>query len=96
MPCSNFVFVFVEMEELKKYGTLLPPEIMGLTDEQVLELKLVDTWGEKCTPSGGYTFQKDPIGRRNGKQPNEQMQNVLAKTVEEAKACVSKVNIIFG
>ncbi|XP_027842349.1 cilia- and flagella-associated protein 298-like isoform X4 [Aphis gossypii] len=79
-----------EMEELKKYGTLLPPEIMGLTDEQVVELKLVDTWGEKCIPSGGYTFHKDPIGRRNGKRPNEQMQNVLTKTIEEAKACVSK------
>ncbi|XP_026810249.1 cilia- and flagella-associated protein 298-like isoform X2 [Rhopalosiphum maidis] len=79
-----------EMEELKKHGTLLPPEIMGLTDEQVVELKLIDTWGEKCIPSGGYTFHKDPVGRRNGKRPNEQMQNVLTKTIEEAKACVSK------
>lgn len=79
------------MEELKKHGTLLPSEIMGLTDEQVLELKLIDTWGEKCIPSGGCSFFKDPVGRRNGKQPNEQMQNVLTKTIEEAKACVSKV-----
>jgi hypothetical protein len=38
------------MEELKKHGTLLPPDIMGLTDEQVVELKLIDTWGEKCIP----------------------------------------------
>jgi cilia- and flagella-associated protein 298 len=83
------------MEELKKHGTLLPPDIMGLTDEQVVELKLIDTWGEKCIPSGGYTFHKDPVGRRNGKRPNEQMQNVLTKTIEEAKACVSKVNIII-
>lgn len=82
------------MDELKKHGTLLPPEIMGLTDEQVVELKLIDKWGEKCIPSGGYSFEKDPIGRRNGKQPTEQMQNVLSKTIEEAKACVSKVNII--
>lgn len=81
------------MEELIKHGTLLPPEIMGLTDEQVMELKLIDNWGDKCIPSGGFTFHKDPIGRRNGKQPNENMQNVLAKTIEEAKACVSKVNI---
>jgi len=81
------------MEELKKHGTLLPPEIIGLTDEQVVELKLIDKWGETCIPSGGYTFHKDPIGRRNGKQPNENMQNVLTKTIEEAKACVSKVNI---
>lgn len=83
------------MEELKKHGTLLPPEIMGLTDEQVIELKLVDTWGEKCTPSNGYTFHKDPVGRRNGKQPNEKMQNVLSKTVEEVKASMSKVSILI-
>lgn len=82
------------MEELKKHGTLLPPEIMGLTDEQVMELKLVDKWGEKCIPMGGYTFHNDPIGRRNGKQPNEKMQNVLSKTIEEVKASVSKVNTI--
>lgn len=81
------------MEELKKHGTLFPSEIMGLTDEQVIELKLIDNWGEKCTPSGGYTFEKDPIGRRNGKQPNEKMQNVLSKTIEEVKSCMSKVNI---
>lgn len=85
----------LEMEELRKHGTLLPPEIMGLTDEQVVELKLIDKWGEKCIPSGGYSFNKDPIGRRNGKQPNEKMQNVLTKTIEEAKACVSKVIILI-
>ncbi|XP_050519743.1 cilia- and flagella-associated protein 298-like isoform X3 [Daktulosphaira vitifoliae] len=79
-----------ELEEVKKHGTLYPPEIMGLTDEQVTELKLVDTWGEKCLPSGGYTLNKDPIGRRNGKQPNEQMQIVLTKTIEEVKSLVSK------
>lgn len=83
------------MEELKKHGTLLPPDIMGLTEEQVLELKLIDSWGLKCTPSGGYKFHKDPIGRRNGKQPLENMQNVLTKTIEEAKASVSKVNFII-
>lgn len=83
------------MEELKKHGTLLPPEILGLTDEQVIELKLVDKWGEKCIPSGGCIFNKDPIGRRNGNQPNEKMQNVLTKTIEEVKACVSKVNTIY-
>lgn len=84
------------MEELKKHGTLLPPEIIGLTDEQVLELKLVDTWGERCIPSGGYTFCKDPVGRRNGKQPNEKMQKMLTNTIEEAKACVSKVNSVIN
>lgn len=53
-----------EIEELAKYGTLYPPEILGLNEDQVEELKLVDHWGEKCIPSGGYTQVKDPIGRR--------------------------------
>lgn len=70
---------------------MLPPNIMGLTDEQVEELKLNDEWADKCVPSGGWTFNKDEIGRRNGRQPNEKMQQVLTKTIEEAKAIVSKV-----
>lgn len=53
-----------EIEELAKYGTMYPPEILGLNEDQVEELKLVDTWGDKCIPSGGYTLVKDPIGRR--------------------------------
>lgn len=50
------------MEELVKHGTLLPPEMQGLTDEQIEELKLKDKWGDECIPSGGFTFEKDPIG----------------------------------
>lgn len=82
------------MEELAKHGTLLPPNIMGLTDEQVEELKLKDEWGEKCIPSGGWTFNKDPMGRRNGRQPSEKMQEVITKTIEEAKTIISKVRIV--
>lgn len=44
----------MEMEELAEHGTMFPPDILGLTDEQVEELKLVDHWGEKCIPSGKY------------------------------------------
>jgi len=88
-------FVVAEMEELAKHGTLLPPNIMGLTDEQVEELKLVDEWGEKCIPSGGWSFNKDPIGRRNGKQPNEHMQDVITRTTEEAKAMICKVHLLM-
>lgn len=85
-----------EMEELVKYGTMFPPEILGLTEDQVEELKLVDEWGDKCVPSGGWIFNKDPIGRRNGRQPNEAMQNVLNKTMEEAKALTSKKQVQGG
>lgn len=79
-----------EIEELAKHGTLYPPEILGLTPEQVEELKLVDTFGEKCIPSGGFTINKDPIGRRNGKQPSKEMQDVLSKAVKDAKELISK------
>lgn len=84
--------LFSEIEELANHGPMLPPNIMGLTDEQVAELKLVDEWADKCVPSGGWCLNKDEIGRRNGRQPNEKMQDVLRKTLEEAKAIVSKVN----
>lgn len=86
--------ICAEMEELIEHGTLYPPEILGLTDEQVSELKLIDNWGEKCIPSGGFTWIKDPIGRRNGKQPIKKMQEVLKKTIAEAKGMISKKLIL--
>ncbi|XP_077261753.1 cilia- and flagella-associated protein 298 isoform X3 [Temnothorax americanus] len=79
-----------EIEELAKHGVMLPPDIMGLTDEQVEELKLKDEWADKCVPMGGWTFNRDKIGRRNGRQPNEKMQEVLKKTIEDARAMTSK------
>ncbi|KAF5274276.1 hypothetical protein FQR65_LT04394 [Abscondita terminalis] len=82
--------ICAEMEELAKHGTLYPPEILGLTEEQVEELKLKDHWGEQCIPSGGFTFVKDPIGRRNGKQPKKEMQDLINNTIKEAKAMISK------
>lgn len=36
------------------------------------------------------------VGRRNGRQPNERMQEVLKKTIEDARAMTSKVNAIFS
>lgn len=54
------------MEELADHGVTLPPNMQGLTDEQVDELKLKDEWAEHCQPSGGHTQNKDDIGRRNG------------------------------
>ncbi|KAM7343452.1 cilia- and flagella-associated protein 298 [Cochliomyia hominivorax] len=82
--------ICMEMEELASHGTLLPPEILGLTEEQVEELKLKDEWGEKCIPSGGYIFNKDPIGRRNGRQPKENMQQVLRNAMKDARAMIDK------
>lgn len=79
-----------EIEELAKHGTQFPPDIMGLYEDQVKELGLKDDWGEICEPSGGFILEKDPVGRRNGKRPNDHMVKVLTKTVEEARAMLSK------
>uniref|UniRef100_A0A8C3GEK5 CF298 protein n=1 Tax=Cairina moschata TaxID=8855 RepID=A0A8C3GEK5_CAIMO len=80
-----------EMQELAEHGVYLPLNMQGLTEEQIEELKLKDEWAEKCVPSGGSVFKKDEIGRRNGHAPNEKMQQVIKKTIEEAKALISKM-----
>ncbi|XP_067421709.1 cilia- and flagella-associated protein 298 isoform X2 [Emydura macquarii macquarii] len=82
-----------EIEELAEHGVFLPPNMQGLTDEQTEDLKLKDEWTDKCVPSGGSVFKKDEIGRRNGHAPNEKMKEVLKKTVEEAKALISKAGL---
>lgn len=69
---------------------MMPLEMIGLTDEQIEELKLVDTWAETCVPSGGFNFEKDPVGRRNGRQPLQAMQEVLRKAINEAIAMIDK------
>lgn len=78
------------MEELANYGCMLPLEMMGLTDEQIVELKLEDKWAETCIPSGGFNEVKDPIGRRNGRQPLPNMQELLRKSIAEAMAMIDK------
>lgn len=85
-----FHFTFLEIEELANYGCMLPPEMMGLTDEQIVELKLVDKWAETCIPSGGFNETKDPVGRRNGHQPVPSMQELLRKSVAEVLAMIDK------
>ncbi|XP_074657365.1 cilia- and flagella-associated protein 298-like [Tubulanus polymorphus] len=79
-----------DMKTLAQHGTMLPPNMQGLTDEQIVELKLVDEWAMKCVPSGGSIVCRDEIGRRNGCAPNEKMAEVLTKTVKEAKDLISK------
>ena len=55
------------MEDLAKHGVTLPPNMQGLTEEQISDLRLKDEWEDKCIPSGGYIETNDPIGRRNGR-----------------------------
>lgn len=79
-----------EIPELADHGVTLPPNMQGLTDEQVLDLKLKDEWEDRCVPSGGPVPCRDQVGRRNGHAPNPKMKEVLMKTVGEAKALISK------
>ena len=46
---------------------MLPPNMIGLTGEQVQDLKLKDEFEDVCIPSGGYVMNVDPVGRRNGR-----------------------------
>ncbi|XP_069127896.1 cilia- and flagella-associated protein 298-like [Argopecten irradians] len=85
--------ICAEIEELSKHGITLPPNMMGLTDEQIVDLKLKDEWADKCVPSGGAKMNKDPIGRRNGMAPDDKMAEVLTKTIKEAKDMISKKKV---
>ncbi|XP_016119202.1 UPF0769 protein C21orf59 homolog isoform X1 [Sinocyclocheilus grahami] len=82
-----------EIPELADHGISLPLNMQGLTDDQIMELKLKDEWEDRCIPSGGAEFKKDELGRRNGHAPNEKMKEVLRKTVEEAKALISNKQV---
>ncbi|XP_076876290.1 cilia- and flagella-associated protein 298 [Brachyhypopomus gauderio] len=83
-----------EIPELADHGITLPPNMQGLTEDQITDLKLKDEWEDKCIPSGGAEFRKDEIGRRNGHAPNDKMKDVLKKTMEEAKALISKKQVL--
>ncbi|XP_075957260.1 cilia- and flagella-associated protein 298 [Anarhichas minor] len=85
--------ICAEIPELADHGVTLPPNMQGLTEEQVVELKLRDEWEDQCVPSGGMVFRKDEMGRRNGHAPNDKMKEVLMRTVEEAKALISKKQV---
>ena len=54
------------MESLVEHGICLPPNMQGLTEEQIEELHLVDEWKSRCEPSGGAVTKKDSMQRRNG------------------------------
>jgi len=44
--------------------------MQGLTEEQIMDLKLKDEWEDRCIPSGGPVLRKDEIGIRNGNGEN--------------------------
>lgn len=60
------ILVSIAIEQLGDHGILKPPEMHGLTDEQIMELKLKDEWSDRSYPSGGSIINHDPISRRTG------------------------------
>ena len=47
-----------EIGQLAEYGTILPENMQGLNEDQIIDLKLVDPWTSKCIPSGGAIQNK--------------------------------------
>lgn len=81
-----------ELEELSKHGVMLPPIMQGLSDEQINEQKVEDEGKEKCIPSGGFVENKDPMRRRSGLAPVQNMVDLIRKTISESKTAVSSVS----
>lgn len=84
------------IEQLAEYGPAVPPEMQGLAEEQIDDLRLSDDWAQTCVPSGGETENRDPTGRRRSRQPSEKMRKVLLDTVREAKGLISKELVKAG
>lgn len=82
-------FLCEEIEVLAQHGSQLPPDMVGLTDDQLEELGKVD---DHPDPSGGSVSRPDERKERNGRAPNEKMQAVLKKAVEEVRIILSPVS----
>eukprot|EP00053_Salpingoeca_punica_P005807 m.56650 g.56650 ORF g.56650 m.56650 type:complete len:291 (-) comp13406_c0_seq1:110-982(-) len=80
----------MEMEQLAEHGIMVQPDMMGLTEDQISDLKLKDEWSARVYPMGGSRSNPDPIGRRTGNAPTEKLAEVLKKTAHEARELVSK------
>ena len=80
-----------EMTQLAKHGVQIRPEMMGLTPDQVAELKLVDEYADSCVPSTGFGEECiDDVGRRCGRPPRVDMKNIIARTIAEASSAIIK------
>ena len=64
---ENSPIVPSEIELLAEHGVMMSPAMLGLTQQQVEELKLKDSFVDVCIPSGGFTMNPDPVGRRTGR-----------------------------
>ena len=86
--------ICAEMAELAEYGISVAPEMKGLLESQIQELKLVDKEAVRCAPEGGIRVNPDPVQRRTGRAPSEEMSRMLLKTVDEVKSKMSPDNTI--
>ncbi|CAG0888852.1 unnamed protein product [Darwinula stevensoni] len=84
------------LEDLSEHGIAFPPDMVGLTAQQIEELRLIDKWTPICVPSGGCELRADPIGKRNGHAPNEKMREVLKKAITDARHIVSPRQVEAG
>jgi len=85
--------IATEIDQLAQYGTILPENMQGLNEDQIIDLKLKDPWTEKCIPSGGAIENKDIYNRRNGQRPNDSMVKILQDTITKSKESISKKKI---
>lgn len=85
-----------EIELLADHGIAKPPNMVGLTDDQIEELKLKDEWSDRSYPSGGSVFNADGVGRRTGSAPIARLAEVMKRTVAEAKAAISPAQAKAG
>ncbi|CAG0923323.1 unnamed protein product [Notodromas monacha] len=73
--------ISVEVDELCRHGPSLPPNMVGLLEEQLEELKLCDN---ACDPPKGTMQRKDPLLKRNGRAPVDSDAEMILKTKTEA------------
>lgn len=80
-----------ELKDLAQYGIKICPEMAGLLESQIQELRLTDPERERCVPAGGADADAtpDPLGRRGGPPPKEDMKQLLLKTAQEVEAKVA-------
>ncbi|XP_042913170.2 cilia- and flagella-associated protein 298-A-like [Parasteatoda tepidariorum] len=85
-----------EIDEMSKHGVSLPPQMQGLSSEQIKELKLEDSWRVKQLSSSDYILNSDSIGKRNGFAPTKRYAEILTKTTAEAKTRISQKLVESG
>ncbi|TPX53932.1 hypothetical protein PhCBS80983_g06108 [Powellomyces hirtus] len=80
------------VEDLIEYGPSKPENEQGYDEDQLEALskdKATVVKKEVMRDGVSILLNPDPTGRRTGEAPNEQMADVLRKTLTNAKACLS-------